>query len=86
MKIISMILVVLCVMLPLSTITVYAEEPTTIITEATADEAIKEATLTDINNNLIIIEFTLIFMVMIHFSEKWLKVYLTGNKDSGRVN
>lgn len=85
MKILSMILIMLCIIIPISTITVYAEEPTTIITEATADEAIKEATLTDINNSLTAIEFTLIFMIMIHYTEKWLKYMYAGNRDSGRV-
>ena len=38
-----------------------------------------------INNNLIAIEFTLLFMVGIHYTEKWLKMALSRIKDSGRV-
>ena len=72
MKIVLTVLLALCLMF--STITVYADE-------ATADEA----TLTDINNSLTAIEFTLIFMIMIHYTEKWLKYMYAGNRDSGRV-
>lgn len=38
-----------------------------------------------INNNLIAIEFTLLFMVGVHYTEKWLKIALSRIKDSGRV-
>lgn len=77
MKIVLTVLLALCLMF--STITVYADEATA--DEATADEA----TLTDINNSLTAIEFTLIFMIMIHYTEKWLKYMYAGNRDSGRV-
>lgn len=38
-----------------------------------------------INQNLFIIEITLLFMVGTHYVEKWLKLALSSMKDSGRV-
>ena len=38
-----------------------------------------------INQNLFIIEITLLFMIGTHYVEKWLKLALSSIKDSGRV-
>ena len=54
-------------------------------TEAPEDNTEMLDKLDAINNNLIAIELTLLFMIGVHYTEKWLKIALSRIKDSGRV-
>lgn len=84
--IIILMIVVMCVyMLPLQVVAIAPEETTeTIIEEVEATET-DVSELTEIKNLLTMILFTNIFMILIHFSEKWLRIGFNLNKDSGRI-
>lgn len=61
-----------------------------VVEEVTEDEVPADNTemlekLDAINGNLIAIEFTLLFMVGVHYTEKWIKLAMSRIKDSGRV-
>ena len=43
-------------------------------TETVEDDTEMIEVLKDINNNIIITQFAVIFMIMIHYSEKWFKI------------
>ena len=86
-----------CLMMPVQAFAMEPSQEETIV--EVVDEMVDEVTDTEapedntemldkldaINNNLIAIEITLLFMVGIHYSEKWLKIALSRIKDSGRV-
>ena len=86
-----------CLMMPVQVQAIEPSQEETVVevvdemvNEVTDQEAPEDNTemlkkLDAINQNLFIIEITLLFMVGSHYVEKWLKTALSSIKDSGRV-
>ena len=86
-----------CLMMPVQVFAMEPSQEETIV--EVVDEMVDEVTdletvestpemlekLDAINQNLFIIEITLLFMVGSHYVEKWLKIALSSIKDNGRV-
>ena len=87
----NILLITLTIILLFSTFSldIYAaeiEEPTEVIETTESEEPTEVIETNNIENLLTMILFTNIFMIFIHFSEKWLKIGLNLNKESGRVS
>lgn len=81
-----------CLMMPVqvSAMELPPEETIEEVVDEMADEVIEDEVpendteiteiLKDINNNIVITQFAVIFMIMIHYSEKWFKIMNTASR------